>query len=156
MQQRRSFEGAACVRQLWENFLQASILRTTTLLRLAAPVLAALVLGGCSQSTGDNSRSYRPLGPDETVQIRERPRSVLDEAPRPSDPYALQPRNDRTATRTERHAGIAQTARDGDIAVREEFEAAMRSGSESSLNLFIARHPDHPLADQARQALQRR
>ncbi|HEX2555471.1 MAG TPA: hypothetical protein VHL98_17370 [Microvirga sp.] len=42
-------------------------------------------------------------------------------------------------------------ARDGDFAVREEFEAARRAGTREAYDLFIARHPDHPLARTARE-----
>ena len=40
--------------------------------------------------------------------------------------------------------------RDGDIAIREELEAARRAGTIEAYDLFLARHPDHPLAEQAR------
>ncbi|MFO1105904.1 MAG: hypothetical protein U1E34_07365 [Amaricoccus sp.] len=43
--------------------------------------------------------------------------------------------------------------RDGAIAMQEEFDAAQAGGSNAGLILFIARFPDAPLADQARQAL---
>ena len=42
-------------------------------------------------------------------------------------------------------------ARDGNIAIQEELEAARRAGTIEAYDLFIARHPDHPLADAARQ-----
>lgn len=38
-------------------------------------------------------------------------------------------------------------ARDGNVAIREEFDAAK---SAEALRLFIERHSDHPLADEAR------
>lgn len=41
-------------------------------------------------------------------------------------------------------------ARDGDIAIREELDSARRAGTIAAYNLFIARHPDHPLAEIAR------
>ncbi|MGL4289614.1 MAG: hypothetical protein ACRCVA_24885 [Phreatobacter sp.] len=44
-------------------------------------------------------------------------------------------------------------ARDGDIAIRQEFEAAVLAGTTAALELFIARHPDHTLAAQARTRL---
>jgi hypothetical protein len=44
----------------------------------------------------------------------------------------------------------AAPARPGDIAIREEFEAARRAGTVDAYDLFIARHPDHDLADTAR------
>lgn len=37
-------------------------------------------------------------------------------------------------------------ARDGNIAIREELEAARRAATLAAYDLFIARHPDHPLA----------
>jgi hypothetical protein len=40
--------------------------------------------------------------------------------------------------------------RDGDIAVREELDAARRAGTVEAYDLFIARHRDHPLARVAR------
>lgn len=50
-------------------------------------------------------------------------------------------------------------ARDGNIAIREEFDAAVAAGTLAALALFIARHPGHPLAIEAetrRRALNRR
>jgi len=49
-------------------------------------------------------------------------------------------------------AGEAVTppARDPNIAVEEEYQIARRQGTVQSLELFIARHPDHPLAEKAR------
>ena len=43
--------------------------------------------------------------------------------------------------------------RDGNIAVREEFDAAIRAGKAEALELFIARHSGHPLAVEARARL---
>lgn len=40
--------------------------------------------------------------------------------------------------------------RDGDIAVREELDAARRAGTVEAYDLFIARHGNHPLARVAR------
>ena len=40
--------------------------------------------------------------------------------------------------------------RDGNIAVQEELDAARRAGAVEAYDLFIARHPDHPLAEVAR------
>lgn len=42
-------------------------------------------------------------------------------------------------------------ARDGDIAIEEELCAARKRGTVAAYDLFIARHPDHPLAQVARQ-----
>ena len=41
-------------------------------------------------------------------------------------------------------------ARDGDIAIRQELEAARKAATLAAYDLFIARHPEHPLADVAR------
>lgn len=41
-------------------------------------------------------------------------------------------------------------ARDGNIAIRQELEAARRTGTVEAYDLFIARHPNHPLAEIAR------
>ncbi len=46
-------------------------------------------------------------------------------------------------------------ARDPAIAVAEEYEAARRKGTREALELFIARHGEDPLAEQARAALKR-
>lgn len=49
----------------------------------------------------------------------------------------------------------AAPARDGNIAIREEFEAATKAGTPEALKLFIARHQGHPLAGEAQKALER-
>jgi hypothetical protein len=41
-------------------------------------------------------------------------------------------------------------ARDGNIAIAEELCAARKAGTLAAYDLFIARHPAHPLADAAR------
>ncbi|WP_407188695.1 hypothetical protein [Bradyrhizobium centrosematis] len=46
-------------------------------------------------------------------------------------------------------------ARDPAVAVAEEYEAARRKGTWEALELFIARHGDDPLAEQARAGLKR-
>nr|WP_183232944.1 hypothetical protein [Bradyrhizobium sp. CIR3A] len=46
-------------------------------------------------------------------------------------------------------------ARDPAVAVAEEYEAARRKGTREALELFIARHGDDPLAEQARTELKR-
>lgn len=48
------------------------------------------------------------------------------------------------------------TAREGTIAIREEFDAARARGTAEAWQLFIARHPDHPLAAAAARALAQR
>jgi hypothetical protein len=40
--------------------------------------------------------------------------------------------------------------RDGDVAVRQELEAARRARTLAAYDLFIARHPGHPLIETAR------
>jgi hypothetical protein len=54
-------------------------------------------------------------------------------------------------------AGPAKTtppARDPKIAVEEEFELARKRGTAEALELFILRHPDDPLAEQARRLIE--
>ena len=41
--------------------------------------------------------------------------------------------------------------RDGNIAIQQELDAARRAGTLEAYDLFIARHPEHPLAETARQ-----
>jgi hypothetical protein len=43
----------------------------------------------------------------------------------------------------------ASRARSGDIAIQEELEAARKAGTVEAYDLFIARHPNHPLAQAA-------
>ena len=40
--------------------------------------------------------------------------------------------------------------RDGNVAVRQELDAARRAGTLAAYDLFLARHGDHPLAETAR------
>jgi hypothetical protein len=46
-------------------------------------------------------------------------------------------------------------ARDGNIAIQEELDAARKAATVEAYDLFIARHPDHPLARIAREERQR-
>lgn len=46
-------------------------------------------------------------------------------------------------------------ARNPDAAVAEEYQLALRQGTAAALELFIARHPDGPLAEKARADLRR-
>lgn len=46
-------------------------------------------------------------------------------------------------------------ARDPAVAVAEEYEAARQKGTREAFELFIARHGDHPLAQEARAHLRR-
>ena len=41
-------------------------------------------------------------------------------------------------------------ARDGNIAIQQELDAARKAASLEAYDLFIARHPQHPLAEIAR------
>jgi hypothetical protein len=50
-----------------------------------------------------------------------------------------------------RHSQPMPLPRDGEAAIREEFEAARRTGTREAYELFIARHPQHALAAAARQ-----
>ncbi len=46
-------------------------------------------------------------------------------------------------------------ARDGNIAIGQELDAARKAGTIEAYDLFIARHPRHPLADIARRERER-
>jgi hypothetical protein len=41
-------------------------------------------------------------------------------------------------------------ARDGNIAIREEYDAARKARSVAAYDMFLSRHPNHPLASRAR------
>lgn len=69
----------------------------------------------------------------------------------PADGEASMGRND--AGGAGRAPGSVPPARDGNIAIREEYEAALAAGTRAALELFMARHPGHPLAAEARAAL---
>jgi hypothetical protein len=45
--------------------------------------------------------------------------------------------------------------RDGNIAIQEELDAARRAGTLAAYDLFIARHPHHPLIETARKERER-
>ncbi len=49
----------------------------------------------------------------------------------------------------------AAPARPGDVAIKQELEAARRAGTAAAYELFIARHPGHPLEAVARRELER-
>ncbi len=51
--------------------------------------------------------------------------------------------------------GPAAPARPGDVAIEQELEAARRAGTAAAYELFIARHPGHPLEAVARRELER-
>ena len=46
-------------------------------------------------------------------------------------------------------------ARDGNIAIQQELDAARQAATVAAYDLFIARHPEHPLAKVARKERQR-
>lgn len=43
----------------------------------------------------------------------------------------------------------SRPARDGNIAIQQEYDAAVEANTTKALELFIARHPDHPLTESA-------
>jgi hypothetical protein len=49
-----------------------------------------------------------------------------------------------------RHSQPMPPARDGNIAIQEELDVARRAGTLEAYDLFLSRHPDHPLAQIAR------
>jgi hypothetical protein len=50
------------------------------------------------------------------------------------------------------HSTPLPAPRDGQAAVREEFDAAARANTAAAWDLFIARHPDNELTGRARTA----
>jgi len=50
----------------------------------------------------------------------------------------------------DRRSTTLRPPRDGNVAVQEELDAARRAGTVAAYDLFIARHPEHPLAGVAR------
>ncbi len=70
-------------------------------------------------------------------------------------PLTAQGQTQTPAAAAGKTGGGMAPARDPDIAVQEEFDAARQRGTVEAWELFIARHPDHPLATTARQELQR-
>ena len=54
-----------------------------------------------------------------------------------------------------RRAPTVPPARDPAAAVAEEFQEARRKGTKEAFELFIARHPDAPQAEQAHAELKR-
>lgn len=51
------------------------------------------------------------------------------------------------------HSEPLPLPRDPNIAVMEEYKLFKKRGTREALELFIARHPDHALAERARQDL---
>lgn len=52
-------------------------------------------------------------------------------------------------------SSTANTARNGQIAIKEEFDAAMQSGTKAALEFFIKRHPNSQWTPEARAKLRR-
>ena len=50
------------------------------------------------------------------------------------------------AMKKPRHTTVMPLPRDGDVAIREELEAARRAGTIEAYDLFLQRHAGHPLA----------
>jgi hypothetical protein len=59
------------------------------------------------------------------------------------------------ADEAKKAARTTPPARNPDAAVEEEYPLALRQGTAAALELFIARHPDSPLAEKARAGLRR-
>jgi hypothetical protein len=53
------------------------------------------------------------------------------------------------------HGSTTPLARNPEVAVEEEYQLALRQRTAAALELFIARHPDSPLAEKARADLRR-
>lgn len=53
-------------------------------------------------------------------------------------------------TENKMSASSLPPARDGDIAIQEELDAARRAATLEAYDLFLARHPQHRLAEIAR------
>ncbi len=51
--------------------------------------------------------------------------------------------------------GIMARPSDPEKAVKAEYENLKSKGTRDALELFIARHPEHPLADRAREDIKR-
>ncbi len=84
----------------------------------------ALVLAGCASTLDE---THRIVTADNAVRpAKPRPTGRTTEVPRP---------------------------RPGDIAIREQYEAAMRENTKAAFERFIARYPDHPLAADAAKRL---
>lgn len=56
----------------------------------------------------------------------------------------------------ENRGSITPPARDPNLAIEEEYHLALRQGTVQALELFIARHPEGPFAEKAREDLRRR
>ncbi len=65
--------------------------------------------------------------------------------------FQAQPPRNGDLTRDVRSTDLPRP-RDGNVAVREELDAARRAGTVAAYDLFLARHGGHPLAAEARRA----
>lgn len=74
--------------------------------------------------------------------------NVRDEPYTPPKELAMS----RTQTAT---ASTIAPARDGNIAIQEELDAARSAGTVEAYELFLNRHPDHSLSKVAREELDR-
>jgi hypothetical protein len=92
---------------------------------IALPLLAAIIL---------------PSDPDQLLGERRFPMTKIAAA---------------DETQNNAHDRTTPPARDPKIAVEEEYQMARRQGTAQALELFIARHPDDPLAETARADLRR-
>ena len=61
-----------------------------------------------------------------------------------------------SANEMQKDSRITPAARDPKLAVDEEYQLALRQGTIQALELFIARHPDDPLAEKARADVRQR
>lgn len=59
------------------------------------------------------------------------------------------------AEESNKAARTTPPARNPAAAVEEEYQLALQQGTAAALQLFIARHPDDPLAEKARADLRR-
>lgn len=73
---------------------------------------------------------------------------IRTDAPYTGDSMIKQAASDKVESR-------ANTARDGNIAIREEFDSAVADNNFEAYDLFIRRHPHHPLAEEARKRIDR-
>ena len=63
--------------------------------------------------------------------------------------------DDPTRLAQDKHSEPLPRPRDPEIAVREEYDLAKGRGTAEAFELFIARHPNHALAAEARRELER-
>lgn len=96
-------------------------------------------------AAGDLARAQSPGGPAAAPGVQPMAQGLGGLTPAPGvQPMAQSPRSP-----------VAAPARDGNIAIQEELDAARRAATREAYDLFIARHPDHPLAATAKQERER-